>query len=127
MQIVCMHLASRQEMLVLMIIVCDSLAQDTGLAQVQLEESALETVVRIDRPAKIGERLELSCAAADARMGVYRLEEAYQLPSQQGTPQQTDDSTLAYLGEPGEADDEDGSFGEAGREDSVVSLGLAHV
>ncbi|KAK9915314.1 hypothetical protein WJX75_007493 [Coccomyxa subellipsoidea] len=72
--------------------------QDTGLAQVQLEESALETVVRIDRPAKIGERLELSCAAADARMGVYRLEEAYQLPSQQGTPQQTDDSTLAYLG-----------------------------
>lgn len=54
-------------------------AQDTGLAQVQLEGEGLETVVRVDRPAKPGERLSLRCAFTDARAGLYRLEEA--LPS----------------------------------------------
>lgn len=57
--------------------------QDTGLAQVQLDESGLETVVRIDRPATVGEHLELRCASTDVRAGIYRLEEAHRLPAQQ--------------------------------------------
>ena len=57
--------------------------QDTGLAQVLLDESGLETVVRIDRPATVGERLELLCASTDVRAGIYRLEEASPLLAQQ--------------------------------------------
>ena len=67
--------------------------QDTGLAQIQLDEEGLETVTRIDRPAAVGEQLVLRCAFADARGGLYRLEEA-QLPA----------AELPFDGEAAEAD-----------------------
>ncbi|CAL8468647.1 g8187 [Coccomyxa elongata] len=93
--------------------------QDTGLAQVQLDESGLETVVRIDRPATVGERLELRCASTDVRAGIYRLEEAHRLPAQQAEG--------AYLGEPGEGEEEDGMQVDtaAAAEDTAAPLGLA--
>jgi len=70
--------------------------QDTGLAQVQLEEEGLETVTRVDRPAMVGENLVLRCAFTDARGGQYRLEEA-QLPADKAQ----------YAGEAAEGADED--------------------
>ena len=70
--------------------------QETGLAQVQLDAEGLETVVRVDRPAAVGERLLLRCAFTDARSGLYRLEEA--LP---------DGTALQYVGEEGEAASEE--------------------
>lgn len=69
--------------------------QDTGLAQIQLDDEGLETVTRIDRPAAVGEQLVLRCAFADARSGLYRLEEA-QLPA----------AEVLYAGEAAEADEE---------------------
>ena len=73
-----------------------SAVQETGLAQVQLDEEGLETVVRVDRPAAVGERLLLRCAFTDARSGLYRLEEA--LP---------DGTVLQYIGEEDEAASEE--------------------
>lgn len=99
------------------------------MAQVQLEESALEAVVRIDRPAKVGERLVLSCAAADPRNGLYRLEEAPRLPQEgaNGESEAAEGMPLAYVGEPGEADEE-GEFADGAlADDRALTLGAAHV
>ena len=71
-----------------------SAVQDTGLAQIQLDDEGLETVARIDRPAAVGDRLVLRCALADLRSGLYRLEEALQLAAEVG-----------YAGEDAEAAD----------------------
>jgi len=51
-------------------------AQETGVALVRLRDLGIETVVVINRPAAVGARLRLRCAAADPRQGHYRLEEA---------------------------------------------------
>ena len=50
--------------------------RDTGVARVLLEESALETIIRLDRGASTGEQLELRCMEADPHAGMYRLAEA---------------------------------------------------
>lgn len=81
-------------------------AQDTGLAQVQLEDEGLETVVRVDRPAQLGERLSLRCAFTEARAGLYRLEEALPSLADPGVHS-------GYTGEAAE--------GEAGEEEIVES------
>ena len=73
------------------------MVQDTGLAQVQLEEEGIETVVPINRPAKVGERLLLRCVFTDVRGNLYRLEEDFR-PQHETADQ--------YLGEPGEADED---------------------
>jgi hypothetical protein len=91
---------------------------------VQLEEEGLETVVRIDRPARLGERLLLACVHTDVRSGMFRLEEAYRAPLLQGTGET--DTQLAFLGEPGEGEEEDGvadaQVSLDPREDRLVTL-----
>lgn len=100
------------------------LLQDTGLAQVQLKEEGLETVVRIDRPARVGEHLQLACSHTDVRSGLYRLEEA-RSTSSQAILSDTSDSGRGgegagdqqyILGEPGEGDEDDGG------EDAQIAL-----
>lgn len=77
--------------------------QDTGLAQVQLEDEGLETVVRVDRPAAVGERLLLRCAFTEPRSGLYRLEEA--IPTS---------VELQYIGEEAKAVDEEATESSVG-------------
>lgn len=48
---------------------------DAGLARVMLEDTGLETIMKITRPARAGTRLRVRCASADPLMGSYRLEE----------------------------------------------------
>jgi hypothetical protein len=72
---------------------------------VQLEAEGLETIVRVDRPAQLGERLLLRCAFTDARAGLYRLEEALPCVAVSNLP--------GYVGEAAE--------GEAGEEEVAES------
>ena len=83
--------------------------QETGLAQIQLDNEGLETVTRIDRPAAVGEQLVLRCAFADARSGLYRLEEA-QLPPME----------VPYAGEAAEVADEEGTGNSHNADDRVA-------
>ena len=83
-------------------------AQDTGLAQVQLEGEGLETVVRVDRPAQPGERLSLRCAFTDARAGLYRLEEAL--------PSVANPDVPGYIGEAAEGETGEEEVAESGTE-----------
>ena len=47
------------------------------MAKVQLTESGLETMVRVNRPAQPGESLTLICSAADTAPAKYQLEERF--------------------------------------------------
>ena len=47
--------------------------QEKGLGKVLLHDLGLETVAQIDRPAMIGEELQLQCTQVDVHEGVARL------------------------------------------------------
>ena len=50
--------------------------QESGLARVLLPELGLETIMRINRPAKPGDTLQASVGFVDVPKGVYKLDEA---------------------------------------------------
>ena len=52
------------------------LKQEAGLGRVLLEEMGLETVVRINRPVRPGDELEVRCSHVDVKQGVWRLDAA---------------------------------------------------
>lgn len=52
------------------------LLQESGLARVLLPELGLETVMRINRPAKPGDTLQACVGFVDVPQGIYKLDEA---------------------------------------------------
>lgn len=50
--------------------------QDTGFARALLEEFAHEVVLFVNRPARLGEHLQLHCTVADTNTSELRFEEA---------------------------------------------------
>ena len=49
--------------------------QESGLARVLLPELGLETVMRIDRPARPGDTLQVCVGFVDVSKGIYKLNE----------------------------------------------------
>ena len=52
------------------------LLQESGLARILLPELGLETVMRIDRPAKPGDQLDIRVSFIDVPKGIFRFHEA---------------------------------------------------
>lgn len=50
--------------------------QESGLARVLLPELGLETIMRIDRPARPGDTLRVCVGLVDVPKGIYKLNEA---------------------------------------------------
>ena len=50
--------------------------QESGLARVLLPELGLETVMRINRPARAGDPLQVRVGFVDVPQGIYKLNEA---------------------------------------------------
>ncbi len=52
------------------------LLQESGLARILMPELGLETVMRINRPAKPGDELDICVAFIDVPKGIYKFNEA---------------------------------------------------
>lgn len=63
---ICVHEAASRALLWL---------QESGLARVLLPELGLETVMRIDRPARPGDTLQVCVGFVDVPKGIYKLTE----------------------------------------------------
>ena len=66
------------------------LLQESGLARILLPDLGLETVMRINRPAKPGDDLDICVSFIDVPKGIYKFTEA---SSGQVTSSQSVDST----------------------------------
>ncbi len=85
------------------------LLQESGLARILMPELGLETVMRINRPAKPGDELDICVAFIDVPKGIYKFNEA--ASGQIVTSQNVDSQDELDSDEDGEAVDE--TVGEA--------------
>ena len=51
--------------------------QEAGLARILLEEVGLETVVRLNRPARLGDKLAVSVGFVDVPKGIFKFDESF--------------------------------------------------
>jgi len=61
---------------VLLAVTENFLLQESGLARILMPELGLETVMRINRPAKPGDELDICVAFIDVPKGIYKFNEA---------------------------------------------------
>ena len=77
------------------------LLQESGLARILMPELGLETVMRINRPAKPGDDLDICVAFIDVPKGIYKFNEA--ASGQTASSQDVDSQDEPDSGEDGEA------------------------
>lgn len=73
--------------------------QEAGLARILLEDVGLETVVRINRPARLGEKLMVSVGFVDVPKGIFKFDESFSGSNDRLLPDVPSSGDELYVGE----------------------------